>query len=79
VLPFPTRYGRDPSELAKDPGFHAPRIRSLAGESARNPAEVLITALNEANLDNRVTEGLPWLLWRTRTWIGIGGAKRQVA
>jgi hypothetical protein len=91
VLLFPTRYGRDPSELAKDPGFHAPptapsvaraglrnargkrktelaargpglsRIRSLAAKARRNPAEVLLTALNEANLDNRVTEGLPWL------------------
>jgi len=33
----------------------------LRAKARRNPAEVLLTALNEANLDNRVTEGLPWL------------------
>jgi hypothetical protein len=27
----------------------------------QNPAEVLLTALNAANLETRVTEGLPWL------------------
>ena len=33
----------------------------LRAKAQRNPAEVLLTALNTANLDNRVTEGLPWL------------------
>src|SRR5712692_7276447 len=38
------------------PGFA--HVRSKA---RRNPAEVLLTALNAANLETRVTEGLPWL------------------
>jgi transcriptional regulator with XRE-family HTH domain len=38
------------------PGFaHLPR------RARRNPAEVLLSALNEAELDSRVVEGLPWL------------------
>ena len=52
--------GKRKTELAaRGPGLS--RIRSLAAKARRNPAEVLLTALNEANLDNRVTEGLPWL------------------
>jgi hypothetical protein len=38
------------------PGFSHLRVRRR-----RNPAEVLFEALNEANLDSRVAEGLPWL------------------
>ena len=38
------------------PGFaHVP------GRARRNPAEVLLKALNEADLDSRVVEALPWL------------------
>lgn len=39
------------------PGFSHVRWRARR----RNPAEVLLTALNEADLDSRVVEGLPWL------------------
>src|SRR5258706_570531 len=38
-----------------------PGFAQLRAKARRNPAEVLLTALNAANLDNRVTEGLPWL------------------
>jgi len=38
-----------------------PGFAHLRAKAQRNPAEVLLTALNTANLDNRVTEGLPWL------------------
>jgi len=38
-----------------------PGFAHLRAKAKRNPAEVLLTALNAANLDNRVTEGLPWL------------------
>jgi transcriptional regulator with XRE-family HTH domain len=38
-----------------------PGFAHLRAKARRNPAEVLLTALNTANLDNRVTEGLPWL------------------
>jgi transcriptional regulator with XRE-family HTH domain len=38
-----------------------PGFTHLRGRARRNPAEVLLRALNEANLDSRVVEGLPWL------------------
>ena len=38
-----------------------PGFSHVKGSPRRNPAEVLLRALNEANLDNRVVEGLPWL------------------
>jgi len=41
------------------PGFAHRKRRAR-----RNPAEVLLNALNEANLEPRVVEGLPWLVAR---------------
>src|SRR6266481_3006548 len=38
-----------------------PGFAHLRAKAQHNPAEVLLTALNAANLDDRVTEGLPWL------------------
>jgi transcriptional regulator with XRE-family HTH domain len=38
-----------------------PGFAHLRATARRNPAEVLLTALNTANLETRVTEGLPWL------------------
>jgi transcriptional regulator with XRE-family HTH domain len=38
-----------------------PGFAHLRARTRRNPAEVLLTALHAANLDSRVTEGLPWL------------------
>jgi transcriptional regulator with XRE-family HTH domain len=38
-----------------------PGFAHLRSKTRRNPAEVLLTALNAANLETRVTEGLPWL------------------
>jgi transcriptional regulator with XRE-family HTH domain len=38
-----------------------PGFAHLRARTRRNPAEVLLTALNAADLDSRVTEGLPWL------------------
>jgi transcriptional regulator with XRE-family HTH domain len=38
-----------------------PGFAHLRARARRNPAEVLLTALNAANLETRVTEGLPWL------------------
>jgi transcriptional regulator with XRE-family HTH domain len=44
------------------PGFSYLRLSSSRGP--RNPAEVLLGALSEPNLDARVAEGLPWLVLR---------------
>jgi transcriptional regulator with XRE-family HTH domain len=38
-----------------------PGFAYLRARRRRNPAEVLLEALNEPNLDARVAEGLPWL------------------
>src|SRR6266478_1968155 len=38
-----------------------PGFAHLRARTRRNPAEVLLTALNATDLDSRVTEGLPWL------------------
>jgi transcriptional regulator with XRE-family HTH domain len=38
-----------------------PGFAHLRARARRNPAEVLLTALHAANLETRVTEGLPWL------------------
>jgi transcriptional regulator with XRE-family HTH domain len=46
------------SELA---ALGYPGFAHLRGRARRNPAEVLLNALNEAEVDTRVVEGLPWL------------------
>jgi transcriptional regulator with XRE-family HTH domain len=38
-----------------------PEFSYLRVRRPRNPAEVLLEALSQANLDSRVAEGLPWL------------------
>ncbi len=38
-----------------------PRFSYLRVRRPRNPAELLLVALNEPNLDSRVAEGLPWV------------------
>src|SRR5215472_16888081 len=41
-----------------------PGFAHLRGRRRHNPAEVLLQALNESDLDSRVVEGLPWLVAR---------------
>ena len=45
-----------------------PGFAYLRAKRRRNPAEVLLEALNEQNLDARVAEGLPWL---ALTYVGM--------
>ena len=49
------------SELA---GLGYPGFAHLRVRARRNPAEILLTALNESDLDTRVAEGLPWVALR---------------
>lgn len=49
------------SELA---GLGYPGFAHLRVRGRRNPAEVLLRALQESDLDTRVAEGLPWLVVR---------------
>jgi transcriptional regulator with XRE-family HTH domain len=52
--------------LAKDlaalgyPGFAHLHVKARK----RNPAEVLFTALRQADLESRLVEALPWVVWR---------------
>jgi len=46
------------------PRFEHLVVQSARRRNRRNPADVLLSALNEANLDSRVAEGLPWLAAR---------------
>jgi transcriptional regulator with XRE-family HTH domain len=46
------------SELA---GLGYPGFAHVRGRVRRNPAEVLLNALNKRDVDTRVVEGLPWL------------------
>lgn len=41
-----------------------PGFAHLRRRGRHNPAEVLLNALNESDLDSRVVEGLPWLVLR---------------
>lgn len=41
-----------------------PGFAHLRGRGRHNPAEVLLNALNQSDLDSRVVEGLPWLVLR---------------
>jgi transcriptional regulator with XRE-family HTH domain len=52
-------YGKELSNLAY-PGFE----HSRDGDPRWNPAELLVRALSEKNLDRRVAEALPWLVLR---------------
>jgi transcriptional regulator with XRE-family HTH domain len=62
---------REPTEGRMPSGQHAfsadlaalgyPGFAYLRKKARRNPAQVLLDALNESNLDARVVEGLPWL------------------
>jgi len=54
----PAGSGRLRGELA---ALGYPGFAHLRGKARRNPAEVLLKALNEADLDSRVVEALPWL------------------
>ena len=60
---FGTPQGSDKlrSELA---GLGYPGFAHVRARTRRNPAEVLLKALNESDLDTRVAEGLPWLVLR---------------
>jgi len=67
VLPLPSEVGgaSAPSprhNLAADlAALGYPGFAYLRTKVQKNPAEVLLDALNEPNLDARVAEGLPWL------------------
>ncbi|MGA3054837.1 MAG: helix-turn-helix transcriptional regulator [Candidatus Korobacteraceae bacterium] len=75
LLPLPEKLAKGRSQNLPEqlsvlgyPGF-----AYLRGAQKRNPAEVLVTALAQDDLESRVTEALPWLLLRypemDRDWL----------
>ena len=66
ALPLQSSTGGSPSSGRHDYGADLaalgyPGFAYLRTKVRRNPASVLLDALNEPNLDSRVAEGLPWL------------------
>jgi transcriptional regulator with XRE-family HTH domain len=57
--PVPSRKHDFTADLA---ALGYPGFAYLRTKVQKNPAEVLLDALNEPNLDARVAEGLPWLM-----------------
>ena len=66
VLPLPQELpvrGFDPQTLAQQlAALEYPGFAYLRAARKRNPAEVLLTALAQDNLESRLAEALPWLL-----------------
>lgn len=65
VLPFREKFpGRvDPQKLAQQfASLGYPGFAYLRAARKRNPADVLLTALAQDNLESRLTEALPWLV-----------------
>lgn len=65
LLPVPDKtLGRASTDkLARELGrLGYPGFAYMKGGWTKNPAEVLLTALSQTNLDSRLTEALPWLL-----------------
>ena len=65
ALPLPSNLDNaraGDEELMRELGsLGYPGFAYLGARAKRNPAELLLTALNQPELDSRVAEGLPWL------------------
>lgn len=61
-----TRQSLDEEALAADlAALGYPGLPHLAApHSQKNPAELLLTALSAAELDSRLIEALPWVVWK---------------
>lgn len=59
-----SKFGGSEKLRAELAGLGYPGFAHLRGRGGHNPAEVLLHALNESDLDSRVVEGLPWLVLR---------------
>ena len=65
ALPLRERWVSSPSDSDKVrselAGLGYPGFAHIRGRVRHNPAEVLLSALSQSELDTRVVEGLPWL------------------
>jgi transcriptional regulator with XRE-family HTH domain len=63
------------SELA---ALGYPGLSYLRARRRKNPAEVLLSALSADDLDSRLTEALPWVVWRfpELDWRWLTGAAK---
>ncbi|HMJ22934.1 MAG TPA: hypothetical protein VK513_13540 [Terriglobales bacterium] len=73
--PAKVDYAQELSNLGY-PGF----AHFQSGEPNRNPAQLLVKALSEHDLDRRVVEALPWLvLWLLGNGLGLGTSRGKIA
>ncbi len=64
-LPEHPRFARSSQSFAAQLGnLGYPGFAHLAGGEPLNPAEVLLSALGQHELESRMVEALPWLVWR---------------
>lgn len=66
TLPFTSSQKRVSSELLAKAvaALGYPGFAHLRSHMRRNPAQVLSSALSQDNLETRVTESLPWVVWQ---------------
>jgi hypothetical protein len=64
VLPFRQAVSSDGEELKAELGASGyPGFSYLRGRATRNPAQLLLDSLEQPDLDTRVVEALPWLVF----------------
>jgi transcriptional regulator with XRE-family HTH domain len=62
LLPLYPSRREDETKLADQLGaLGYPGFAHMAGQPSRNPAELLLDALDRPDLDTRIAEGLPWV------------------
>ncbi len=62
LLPLDPSRREDEAKLADELGaLGYPGFAHMAGQPSRNPAELLLDALDRPDLDTRISEGLPWV------------------
>jgi transcriptional regulator with XRE-family HTH domain len=62
LLPLSPNRREDETKLADELGaMDYPGFAYMAGNQARNPAELLFDALDRPDLDTRIAEGMPWV------------------
>jgi transcriptional regulator with XRE-family HTH domain len=66
TLPLPENWqprSADPQELAQElAALGYPGFSYLRSRKRRNPAELMLTALSQGDLESRLTEALPWVV-----------------
>jgi len=83
AIPFETTWERvrvvDENELASElAALGYPGLSYVKSRRKKNPAEVLLSALSAAELDSRLVEALPWVVWKfpEMDWVWLTAAAK---